>query len=159
MNLSWQHDMKASPNSTVRYRNSICTITAVQTTLTYVIETTYSRGYEQRSPYPAPKPYTPNIINLSWYIGSISSRLVLEKQRSVRITDGKANSPVSWGSLHSYLTIVGVVTGSKIGLWMNLSLTESSAACQNYLYIYTYSSSHLLVPIYFPRALRSKHQP
>jgi hypothetical protein len=38
MNLSWQHDMKASPNSTVRYRNSIYTITAVQTTLTYVIK-------------------------------------------------------------------------------------------------------------------------
>jgi hypothetical protein len=44
MNLSWQHDMKAFPNSTVHYRNSICTITAVQTLLTYVIETTYSRG-------------------------------------------------------------------------------------------------------------------
>jgi hypothetical protein len=44
MNLSWKHDMKALPNSTVRYRNSICTITAVQTTLTEVIETTYSRG-------------------------------------------------------------------------------------------------------------------
>jgi hypothetical protein len=41
MNLSWQHDMKASPNSTVHYRNSICTITAVQTTLTYIIETTF----------------------------------------------------------------------------------------------------------------------
>jgi hypothetical protein len=65
MNLSWQHDMKASPNSTVRYRNSICTITAVQTTLTYVIETTYSRGYrkmrkyEQRSLYPAPNHILP----------------------------------------------------------------------------------------------------
>jgi hypothetical protein len=34
----------ASPNITVHYRNSICTITAVQTTLTYVIETTYSRN-------------------------------------------------------------------------------------------------------------------
>jgi hypothetical protein len=59
MNLSCQHVMKASPIITVYYRNSICTITAVQTTLTYVIETTYSRGYrkmrgyEQRSPYPA----------------------------------------------------------------------------------------------------------
>jgi hypothetical protein len=30
--------MKASPNSTVRYRNSICTIIAVQTTLTYVVK-------------------------------------------------------------------------------------------------------------------------
>jgi hypothetical protein len=35
--------MKASSNITVHYRNSICTITAVQTTLTYVIETTYSQ--------------------------------------------------------------------------------------------------------------------
>jgi hypothetical protein len=65
MNLSWQHDMKASPNNTVHYRNSICTITAVQTTLAYVIETTYSRGYrkmrgyEQRSPYPAPNHILP----------------------------------------------------------------------------------------------------
>jgi hypothetical protein len=60
MNLPCQHVMKVSPIITVHYRNSICTITAVQTTLTYVIETTYSRGYrkmrgyEQRSPYPAP---------------------------------------------------------------------------------------------------------
>jgi hypothetical protein len=38
MNLSWQHDMKAFPNSTVHYRNSICTITAVQTMLTYVVK-------------------------------------------------------------------------------------------------------------------------
>jgi hypothetical protein len=38
MNLSWQHDMKASPNSTVHFRKSICTITAVQTTLTYVVK-------------------------------------------------------------------------------------------------------------------------
>jgi hypothetical protein len=34
--------MKASSNITVHYRSSICTITAVQTMLTYVIETTYS---------------------------------------------------------------------------------------------------------------------
>jgi hypothetical protein len=34
--------MKASSNITVHYRNSICTITAVQMMLTYVIETTYS---------------------------------------------------------------------------------------------------------------------
>jgi hypothetical protein len=57
--------MKAFPDITVYYRNSICTITAVQTTLTYVIETTYSqgyrkmRGYEQRSPYPAPNHILP----------------------------------------------------------------------------------------------------
>jgi hypothetical protein len=36
--------MKASSNITIHYRNSICTITAAQTTLTYVIETTYSRN-------------------------------------------------------------------------------------------------------------------
>jgi hypothetical protein len=35
--------MKASSIITVHYRNSICTITAVQTTLPYVIETTYSK--------------------------------------------------------------------------------------------------------------------
>jgi hypothetical protein len=39
--------MKASSNSTVHYRNSICTITTIQTTLTYVIETMYSRGYRK----------------------------------------------------------------------------------------------------------------
>jgi hypothetical protein len=38
MNLSWQQDMKASPNSTVRYRNNICTITAIQMTLTYIVK-------------------------------------------------------------------------------------------------------------------------
>jgi hypothetical protein len=65
MNLSCQHVMKASPFITADYRNSICTITAVQTTLAYVVETTYSRGYhnmrgsEQRSPYPAPNHLLP----------------------------------------------------------------------------------------------------
>jgi hypothetical protein len=49
MNLSCQHVMKASPIITVHYRNSICTITAVQTTLAYVIETTYSRGVPQNA--------------------------------------------------------------------------------------------------------------
>jgi hypothetical protein len=44
MNLSWQHGMKASPNSTVHYRNSICTITVVQTTLTYVVKQRIHRG-------------------------------------------------------------------------------------------------------------------
>jgi hypothetical protein len=51
MNLSWQHDMKASPNSTVHYRNSIYTITAVQTTLAYVVKSTYSRGYRKMRGY------------------------------------------------------------------------------------------------------------
>jgi hypothetical protein len=36
--------MKASSNITVHYRSSICTITAIQTMLTYVIEITYSRN-------------------------------------------------------------------------------------------------------------------
>jgi hypothetical protein len=36
--------MKAFQNSTVHYRNSICTITAVQTTLTYITFATYSRS-------------------------------------------------------------------------------------------------------------------
>jgi hypothetical protein len=45
MNLSWQHDMKAFPNSTVHYRNSIRTISTVRTTLAYVTSATYSRGY------------------------------------------------------------------------------------------------------------------
>jgi hypothetical protein len=36
--------MKASINIIVHYRNSIRTITAVQTMLAYVIETTYSRN-------------------------------------------------------------------------------------------------------------------
>jgi hypothetical protein len=36
--------VKASSNITVHYRNSICTITVVQTTFTYVIETTYSQN-------------------------------------------------------------------------------------------------------------------
>jgi hypothetical protein len=49
LNLSCQHVMKVSEIITVHYRNSICTITAVQTTLTYVIETTYSRGYRKNA--------------------------------------------------------------------------------------------------------------
>jgi hypothetical protein len=51
MNLSWQHNMKAFPNSTVHYRNSIHTISAERTTLTYVIKTTYSRGYRLKWGY------------------------------------------------------------------------------------------------------------
>ena len=39
---------------------------------------------------PCAEPTTPNIVNRSWYIGSTSSRPLLEKQRSVRITDRKA---------------------------------------------------------------------
>jgi hypothetical protein len=44
MNLSCQHVMKASPIITVHYRNSICTITAVQTTLTYVSNNVFTGG-------------------------------------------------------------------------------------------------------------------
>jgi hypothetical protein len=91
--------MKASPIITVHYRNSICTITAVQTMLTYIVETTYSWGVPQYAgvwtaiAIPCAEPYTPNIINQGWYIGSISSKPLLEKQHLVRITDGKAKLP------------------------------------------------------------------
>ena len=99
MNLSWQHDMKASPIITVHYRNSIRTIPAVRTMLAYVTSATYSRGYrikrgyEQRSPYPVPNQILPIWSTKRWYIDSISSKPLLEKQHSVRITDGKANLP------------------------------------------------------------------
>jgi hypothetical protein len=93
--------MKAFPNSTIHYRNSICTITAVQITLTYVIKQRIHGGTTKcgdmisdhhtlrrtiYSQYNQPK-----LI----YIGSIASRPLLEKQCSVCITDGKANSLVS----------------------------------------------------------------
>jgi hypothetical protein len=42
---------KASSKITFHYRNNICTITAVQTTFTYVIKTTYSRGYRKMRGY------------------------------------------------------------------------------------------------------------
>jgi hypothetical protein len=64
--------------------------------LTYVTFATYSRGYrikwgyEQRSPYPVPNHILPIQSTYRWYIGSILSKPLLEKQRSVRITDGKA---------------------------------------------------------------------
>jgi hypothetical protein len=141
-NLSCQHVMKASPIITVHYRNSICTITAVQTTLTYVIEITYSRGYRKNAgvwtaiAIPCAEPYTPNVVNWSWYIGSISSRPLLEKQRSVRITDGKANSLVSWGSLPSYLIVEGVVTEYKVGLCMNLSFDRKVILVVRVIYVY-----------------------
>jgi hypothetical protein len=153
--------MKASPNITVHYRNNIYTITSVQTTLTYVIEITYSRGYRKNVgvwtaiTIPCAEPYTPNIINRSWYIGSISSRPLLEKQRSVRITDGKANSPVSWGSLPSYLIIEGVVTESTIELYMNLSFDRKVMLVVRVIYTYTIATSNSLK--YQPRALRTKH--
>jgi hypothetical protein len=155
--------MKASPNNTVYYRNSIRTITAVRTTLTYVVKTMYSRGYHKNAgvwtaiAIPSAELYTPNITNLSWYIGSISSRPLLENQRSVHITDGNANSPVSWGSLPSYLTIEGVDTESKVELYINLSFDKKVVL--QVRAIYTHNRSHLIFPIYIPRALRSKHQP
>jgi hypothetical protein len=141
-NLSCQHVMKASPIITVHYRNSIYTITAVQTTLTYVIEISYSRGVPQNAgvwtaiAIHCTEPYTPNVVNQSWYIGSISSRPLLEKQRSVCITDGKVNSPVSWGSLPSYLTIEDVVTKSKVGLCMNLSFDRKVMLVVRVIYIH-----------------------
>jgi hypothetical protein len=54
LNLSCQHIVKASPIITVHYRNSICIITAVQTTLTYVIEIMYSRGYRKMRGWSVP---------------------------------------------------------------------------------------------------------
>ena len=42
---------------------------------------------------PCAEPTTPNIVNQSWYTDSTSSKPLLEKQRSVRITDGKAKLP------------------------------------------------------------------
>jgi hypothetical protein len=164
MNLSCQHVMKASPNITIHYRNNICTITAVQTMLTYVIETTYSRGYHKNAgvwtaiAIPCAEPFTPNIINRSWYIGSISRRPLLEKQRSVRITDGKANSPISWGSLPSYLSIEGVVIESKVGFCMNLSFNRKVMLVVRVIYTYTIATSNSLNK-HNPRALRTKHNP
>jgi hypothetical protein len=154
MNLSWQHDMKASPNNTVYYRNSIRTITVVRTMLTYVIKTTYSWGYRKNAgvwtaiAIPCAEPYTPNITNLSWYIGSISSRPLLEKQRSVHITDRKANSLVNWGSLPSYLTIEGVDTESKVELYIHLSF-DKKVVLQVRILPYTHicTNSHLIIPI------------
>jgi hypothetical protein len=164
MNLLCQHVMKAFPIITVCYRNSICTITAIQTTLTYVIETTYSRGYGKNAgvwtaiAIPCAEPYTPNIINLSLYIGSISSSPLLEKQRSVHIADGKANSPVSWGSLPSYLTTEGVVTECKVGLRINLSFNRRVMLVVRVIYTYTIATSNSLNKRN-PRAIRTKHNP
>jgi hypothetical protein len=141
LNLSCQHIMKASPIITVHYRNSICTITAVQTMLTYVIEITYSRGYRKNAgvwsaiAIPCAEPYTPNVVNQSWYIDNISSRPLLEKQHSVHITDGKANSPFSWGSLPSYLIVEGVVTEYKVELCMNLSFERKVMLVVRVIYI------------------------
>jgi hypothetical protein len=86
---------------------------------------------------PCAEPYTPNVVNRSWYIGSISSRPLLEKQHSVRITDGKANSPVSWGSLPSYLIVEGVVTKCKVGLCIDLSFDRKVMLVVRIIYIHT----------------------
>jgi hypothetical protein len=162
--------MKASPNSTVHYRNSIHTISAVRTTLAYVTSATYSRGYhlkrgyEQRSQYPVPNHILPIWSTNHWYIGSISSKPLLEKQRSVRITDGKANLPQlaedpylltflsqRWGTdnMNRYLEWVAL----KSKFWQKVVLQVSAD------YTHIYNSSHLITPIQIPRALRSKHPP
>jgi hypothetical protein len=93
---------------------------------------------------PCTEPSTPNITNLSWYIGSISSRPLLEKQHSVRITDGKANSPVSWGSLPAYLIIEGVVTECKVGLCINLSFDRKVMLVVRVIYTYTIATYNSL---------------
>jgi hypothetical protein len=150
MNLPWQHDMKASPNSTVHYRNSIHTIFAIRTTLAYITSTTYSRGYrikpgyEQRSPYPVLNHILAIWSTNRWYIGSISTKPLLEKQRSVRITDGKANLPQlaedpylltfwsqHWGTdnTNRYLKLVAL----KSKFWQKVVLQVRAE-----LYTYTY---------------------
>jgi hypothetical protein len=87
MKLSCQHVMKASPFITAHYRNNICTITAVQTTLVYVIETTYSGGTAKCGGMNSDR------HTLRRTIYSQCSQPLLEKQRSVRITDRKAKLP------------------------------------------------------------------
>jgi hypothetical protein len=90
------------------------------------------------------------------YVGALKSGLAYLSRcnsgwfchSSVRITDGKANSPVSWGSLPSYLTIEGVVTEYKVGLCMNLSFDRKVMLVVRVIYTYY---SHL----YFPH----KHYP
>jgi hypothetical protein len=101
MNLSSQHIMKASPNITVHYRNSICTITAVQTTVTYIIETTYSRSTAKYGGMNSNR-HTLRLTIYSQYnqpeliiLGASQVGQCLRNRRSVRITDGKATSLVS----------------------------------------------------------------
>jgi hypothetical protein len=135
--------MKASPISTVHYRNSICTITAVQTMLTYVIEITYSRGYRKNAGVllfiPCTKLYTPNVVNRSWYIGSISSRPLLEKQRSVRITDGKAKLPQLAEDPYLLTSSSKVsLQNAKLGLCMNLSFNRKVMLVVTVIYIYSH---------------------
>jgi hypothetical protein len=158
MNLSWQHDMKASPNSTIYYRNSICTISTVRTMLAYVTSATYSRGYcikrgyEQRSPHPMPNHILPIWSTNCWYIGSISSKPLLKKQRSVRITNGKANLPQfaehpylltflsqRWGTDNTNRYLGWVVLKSKF--WQKVVLQVNA----DHTHIYT--SGHLITPL------------
>jgi hypothetical protein len=147
--------MKASPNSTVPYKNSIHTISAVRTTLTYVTSATYSRGYcikWRYEPYLVPNHILPIWSINCWYIGSISSKPLLEKQCSVRITDGKANLPQfaedpylltflsqRWGTDNTIRYLGLVMLESKY--WQKIVLQIRA----DYAYIHT--SSHLITPI------------
>jgi hypothetical protein len=154
MNLSWQHDMKASPNSTVHYRNSIRTIfrRTDDVTICYIcnVFTGYriKRGYEKRSPYHVLNHILPTWSTNRWYIGSISSKPLLEKQRSVCITDGKANLPQlaedpylltflsqRWGTDN---------TNRSLGLVVLESMFWQKVVLQVRAELYTYTATWLL---------------
>ena len=81
---------KAFPYITDHYRTGIHTIPAVWTTLSIrhwnrtVVDGELNSNFQT---------ITPHIINRSWYMGSSSSRPLLELQRSARITDGKVRLP------------------------------------------------------------------
>ena len=85
---------KAFPFITDHYRTGIHTIPAVWTMLNIRyrdnVLTAYRlwRGIEFQL-----RTITPHIINRSWYMGSSSSRPLLELQRSARIIDGKIRLP------------------------------------------------------------------
>ena len=85
---------KAFPFITDHNRTTIHTITVVWTTLNIryrnnvLTEYRLRRGIEFQL-----RTITPHIINRSWYMGSSSSRPLLELQCSARITDGKVRLP------------------------------------------------------------------
>ena len=72
--------MKAFPNITAHYRSGSHTIPAVWPTLTYATQCVFTSSF------------TPNIVDRDRYIGSSSSRPLLE--RSVRFASptGRSNS-------------------------------------------------------------------
>jgi hypothetical protein len=139
------------PKHYYHYRNSIHTIPAVRTTLTYVTSATYSRGYrigrgyEQRSPDPVPNHILPIWSTYCWYIGSISSKPLLKKQRSVRITDGKAN--LSHLAEDPYL-LTSTSNTSLLNIRLIVLESKLLQKCSAGSYSSTiYISSHLITPI------------